>query len=240
MKQFAFFPPAAVAVVLGLAGCGGDLTLPASPPAGLRVDVLQGDGQTGTVGDTLPNPVVVQVRTEAGAAMAGQTVVFVDASGGATAFDPDTTVTNERGQAVTRWVLGTAPGTYNAEARLVSTGDIPVSPAELQASAVAGVPDTVRADSPTIQGGHRGEQVVAPPVVVVVDRFGNPVPGAEVKWKVENGNGEVSPDEDALTDADGRSTVTWTLGNRVGVQQLKAEVGEIFGSPVTFTATILF
>jgi hypothetical protein len=73
-----------------------------------------------------------------------------------------------------------------------------------------------------------------------VDRFGNPVPGAEVKWKVENGNGEVSPDEDALTDADGRSTVTWTLGNRVGVQQLKAEVGEIFGSPVTFTATILF
>jgi Big-like domain-containing protein len=240
MKQFALSAPAVAGLLLGLAGCGGDLTLPGSTTTGLSLAVLQGDGQTGTVGQALPSPVVVVLRTESGAPMPDRKVVFVQTTGGSgDAFDPDTAVTNSEGQALTHWVLGTAPGTYSAEARVVPEDDTAL-PVRLQAAAVPGAPDSVRADGPTMQSGRRGQPVAEPLVVAVVDRYGNPVPGVEVKWKVENGNGELSPADGTVTDADGQSSVTWTLGNRIGVQQATAEVKDVIGSPVTFTATVLF
>jgi hypothetical protein len=191
------------------------------------------------VGEALPSPVVVVVRTESGTAMAGRTVAFVGTGAGG-AFEPDTTLTDDQGKALTHWVLGTTPGAYGAEARVVPNGDTPAQPLQLQAEAVASAPDTVRADGPTIQGGHRGEQVAEPLVVMVVDRYGNPVVDVEVKWKVEQGNGELSPQEGTPTGADGRSSVIWTLGNRIGVQQATAEVKDVIGSPVSFRATVGF
>jgi Big-like domain-containing protein len=239
MKQFALSPPAAVALLLGLAGCGGDLTLPASTPTGLSLAVLDGDRQTGTVGQPLQNPVVVEVKTGAGAPMPDRQVVFVATGSGAGTFDPDTALTDAQGKALTHWVLGTAPGTYTAEARIVPQDDS-APPVAFQAAAVAGAPDSVRADSPLIQSGFRGQPVDQSLVVLVVDRYGNPVPGVEVKWKADNGNGELSPADGTVTGADGRSGVIWTLGNRIGIQQATAEVKDLIGSPVTFSATVLF
>jgi Big-like domain-containing protein len=242
MKQFALFPPAAAALCVGLAGCGGDLTLPASTPTVLNLAVLQGDGQTGTVGQPLPNPVVVVVRTDAGVPIPDRQVVFAQtAIGTDDTFDPATVVTDAQGKALTHWVLGTTPGAYSAQATVVPQGDtvLPV-PVQLQAAAVADAPDSVRADGPAIQTGRRGEPVPEPLVVAVVDRYGNPVAGVEVTWKTEHGNGEVSPAEGTVTDADGRSGVTWTLGNRIGIQQATAEVHDLIGSPVTFSATVAF
>src|SRR6476659_2576571 len=110
MKQFALFPPAA-ALCLGLAGCGGDLTLPASTPTSLRLAVLQGDGQTGTVGQPLPTPVVVVVRTDAGATIPDRQVVFAQPTIVTNVtFDPATVVTYVQCKALTHWVLGTTPG----------------------------------------------------------------------------------------------------------------------------------
>jgi hypothetical protein len=77
-------------------------------------------------------------------------------------------------------------------------------------------------------------------VVRVVDRFGNPVPDAAVAWQVTSGQGDVSAGS-TPTDATGKATVTWTLGNRIGVQKLTAATsGSVTGAPVTFTATVLF
>jgi len=242
MKQFALVPPAAAALFLGVAGCGGDLTLPASTPTSLSLALLQGGDQTGTVGQPLPNPVVVVVRTEAGVPIPDRQVVFVQATSETNdAFDPDTVLTDAQGKALTHWVLGTTPGSYSAQATVIPQGDtvVPV-PLQLQAAAVADAPDSVRADGPTIQSGLRGEAVAEPLVVAVVDRYGNPVAGVEVNWKTDHGNGEVSPSGATVTDADGRSGVTWTLGNRIGIQQATAEVKDLIGSPVTFSATIAF
>ena len=239
MKRFALISPAA-ALALGLAGCGGDLSLPGPTPGGVSLAVLQGDGQTGTVGQPLPSPVVVVVRTGEGVPMPDRLVVFVDSATDATdAFDPDTVVTNAQGQALTHWVLGTTPGPYAAVASVIPQSDT-IVPASISASAVAGAPDSVRAAGPTIQTGHRGQPVDEPLVVAVVDRFGNPVAGVEVKWKVESGNGSLSPSEGTVTDADGHSSVAWTLGTRIGVQQATADVEDVIGSPVTFSATVPF
>jgi hypothetical protein len=75
--------------------------------------------------------------------------------------------------------------------------------------------------------------------VLVLDRFGNPVGGAEVGWDVTAGRGTVSSPQ-TVTGADGKATVTWTLGVGIGVQKLAARIEGAHGSPVTFTATVLF
>ena len=103
---------------------------------------------------------------------------------------------------------------------------------------MAGAPDTLRATAPLTQPGRRGGQVPEAPAVLVLDRFGNRVPGATVRWNVTAGGGEVSGGE--TTDADGGATALWTLGNGVGAQKLTATVEGAHGSPVTFTAFVLF
>jgi hypothetical protein len=204
------------------------------------VALVGGGDQTGTVGEELPAPVIVEVKTDVGEPLAGRQVAFVPAQSAAGGrFDPDTARTDTEGKAVTHWVLGTAVGVYTAEARLVAGSDSVLPPVPLQATAGPGTPDTLRALEPVVQSGHRNEPLDAPLVVMAVDRFGNPVAGAEVKWDVSNSNGEVSA-ETTPTGSDGKASVVWTLGNRVGVQRATASLEGAQGSPVTFAATVLF
>jgi hypothetical protein len=227
----------AVLLLIGLLSCGGDLTLPGTSAAGLNVTVVKGDKQQGAVGQALPDPVVVVVKTDAGELMADRRVDFVAQSAGVGGFDPATAVTDSVGEASTRWVLGTAPGVYLAEARVIAP-DTSVQPAvTFQAAAVAGAPDTLRAVGPTSQPGRRGQPLAEPLVVMTVDEFGNPVPGAQVEWTSDEG--ELSADT-TDTGADGTASVTWTLGDKVGFQKAAATVEGATGSPVTFTSVVLF
>jgi len=73
----------------------------------------------------------------------------------------------------------------------------------------------------------------------VVDRYGNPVPDVSVAWQVTAGQGQVGALA-TMTDVDGKASVAWTLGNRIGVQKLTAATGSVTGSPITFTVTVLF
>lgn len=242
MKRIALSWRLSVATMsLALLGCSADLTLPGSTTTpGLALAVVQGDDQIGTVGEPLPAPVVVEVKTDGGQPMASRRVAFVPAPGPGTAgFDPDTAVTDADGHAETHWVLGTTTGVYTAEARLVAGGDSVLPAATLQATAGAGDPDTLRAVGETIQSGSRGEPLEKPLVVATVDRFGNPVAGVVVKWDASNGDGELSA-KTTVTGADGTTSVIWTLGTRVGVEQCTARVDGAEGSPVRFVATVLF
>ena len=83
---------------------------------------------------------VVQVSTEAGVPMVGRKVAFVASGDGTQGFQPDTAVTDAQGQAVTRWVLGTAAGDYAAEARIVALGDSVVPVVPIHAAARPGAP----------------------------------------------------------------------------------------------------
>jgi hypothetical protein len=220
-------------------GCGGDLTLPTSSGEGLDLSILGGNGQIGTVGQELPEPLVVGVES-GGAPIEGRKVAFVvvgDPAAGR--LNPDTAVTGPDGRAIARWVLGTEPGPHEVEARLVVSEPAPAPMAVFEASAVAGEPDTVRAVSPVSQPGRTEQPTPDDPTVLVLDRFGNPVGGAAVDWEVTAGKGSVSSAR-TETGTDGRSAVTWTLGPGIGVQKLRARVEGAHGSPVTFTATVLF
>jgi hypothetical protein len=198
---------------------------------------VDGDAQIGTVGEALQKPLLVQVLNDRQQPAAGREVVFeLSPSSPAGEVTPDTAVTNEAGMAIARWVLGTAPGSYAVVARLV---DVEGQLQEFRAEARAAAPDTLSADSPLAQPARREQAVETPPVVRVVDRFGNPVAGVPVAWQVTAGQGRVS-EPISITDADGKTSVTWTLGNRIAVHKLTATIGTVTGSPVTFTAYVLF
>lgn len=239
MKQIAFVSLPAAALALGLAGCGDNLTLPTRPLAGLSMSVFLGDGQRGTVGEPLPAQVVVVVRDGSGAPSPGQPVAFIQDGGGNGTFSPDTVLTNDQGQAASQWKLGTTPGPYSAIARVVAPEDSSPPAVTLTADAEVGSPDSIRALSASTQLAHRNEPVGDPPRVVVVDRFGNPVPGAEVEWAAEEGNGELSA-EQTTTGADGTTGVDWTLGNRIGVQRITATVAGASEPTVEFAAGVPF
>ena len=230
--------PLLAAVVAASLACGEDLALPDPSGSGLELTVASGNGQTGTVGAQLADPLVIKVLAEGGQPVLGSRVAFLATGEGAGSLDPDTAETNAQGEVVARWVLGTVPGSQSGEARLVTDLETPPS-AQFQASAVAAAPDTVRAMSPLTQQGRRGEEVDSPLVVVAVDRYGNPVPGVTIIWAVTVGEGEVSQ-EQTPTGSDGTASVTWELGGRIGVQRVTASLDGASGSPVTFSATVLF
>ncbi len=225
--------------VAGAWGCGSDLDLPSASGEGVDLAIVGGNGQTGTVGQELSDPLEVRVAAD-GVPIPGHMVAFVvngDAAAGR--IEPDTAVTGSDGRATARWVLGSEAGAYEVQARLVVTEPAPPPSAVFEASALAGEPDTLRAASPASQPGRIAQPVSDAPTVRVVDQFGNAVPGAAVTWNVTAGGGTASSGETA-TGADGEATVTWTLGLGVGVQKLTARVEGAHGNPVTFTATVLF
>jgi hypothetical protein len=129
-------------------------------------------------------------------------------------------------------------GQHRVEARLVADAAAP-PPVSFSAEATAGPPDTLAEASALFRAGRRGAELPEPLVVRVADRFGNPVAGAAVTWTVAGGDGELSTDQ-SRTAPDGTAAVTWTLGQRIGVQRVLASIGGVNGSPVTFSATVLF
>lgn len=219
---------------LVLLACSSDLTLPDDgggtdgPDA---ITVQDGDGQDGTVGETLATALVVRVTSD-GEPAAGQGVVF-EADDGSGELAPDTTVTDGGGEATARWTLGSTPGQQSASARLIAGGRL----VRFTADAAVGPAALLGLVSGDDQQGEAFEPLPNPLVVEVTDRFGNPVAGVDVRWSVTAGRGELSDDEVA-TDAAGRAQVTWTLGFFLGTQRAEARVDGLDGSPVNFTAGI--
>ena len=239
MTKRATLRAAQSALLLLLAGCGSDITLPSDSGVGLNLSRVDGDGQRGTVGAPLPAPLVVRVAATGNTAVAGRRVVFSPVGeGSAVRLEPDTARTDADGTASSIWVLGTEAGQHQVEAHLIAD-DVAPAPVRFSAEAIAGPADSLASASALDRAGRRGDELSDPLVVRVADRFGNPVSGATVTWEVTIGDGALSA-HTTPTGADGTASVTWELGDRVGVQRVAASVSGVAGSPVNFTATVLF
>ncbi len=91
--------------------CGFDagFSAQAQLPLSQRVGIISGGGQPGTVGTSLTYPIVIQVLKADGTYDTGVSVKFRAISRGST-YSPADTITDSRGQATTRWTLGTVAG----------------------------------------------------------------------------------------------------------------------------------
>ncbi|WP_420128360.1 Ig-like domain-containing protein [Longimicrobium sp.] len=225
----------AAALLVGLlaAGCNGDVVGGGQRPA--RMVVVSGDLQTATVGEELPQPLVVRVLDDSNEPVRSQLVNFVVTAGGGAVF-AGAALTNENGEARERWRLGTVAGdTQRVEARAVdaTTGEALVF-AVFRAVAQAGAPSTITPVAAQVNG-LAGLPVADSVAAVVRDGYGNPVAGAQVAWTVTGGGGSVSPATSA-TNAQGIARAQWTLGGSLSPQTLQAAAGVNITTTVTANA----
>ena len=221
---------------LALAACGGEgLTLPPEGEAA-HITVLHGDGQSGRVGETLDDSLVVEVTDTRDRPVAGATVNFTFPDGDAEAA-PATATTNSDGIAWSKLTLGTQVGPAPGVAEVpVDPGITPVR-VTFTATTLAGNAHGIALISGDNQSAPVNTALPAPLVVQVTDQSGNPISGVTITWSV-TGDGSVS-DETTVTDANGQTSVTRTLGPTAGQQTALATAGGLAGSPVTFTHTAI-
>lgn len=214
------------------AGCGEAGGPGSGPPATLAL--VAGDGQTGTVGRPVRDPLTVKVADADGNGVRGIGVSWEVASGGGSVSAASVT-TNSAGEASVQYTLGTVAGADNQLVR-ARVPELSGSPVTFTASAEPDVASRLAGVSGIDQEGPAGQMLPAPLVVAARDQFRNPVSGVRVTWAVATGGGSISATVD-FTNSSGQSGVRWTLGPTPGQQTATASAGTLSGSPVVFVAT---
>ncbi|MDX1567881.1 MAG: Ig-like domain-containing protein, partial [Longimicrobiales bacterium] len=186
-----------------LAACGGGDG--ATGPGGAENLVkVEGDQQSGIVGEALSVDPTVQVRNADGDPVSGVSVEFQVTSGGGS-VSVSTRTTDAQGRASTTWTLGTSTATD--QLLEASTGSLT---ATFSADPQPGPATTLEIASGDGQQVSQPSTTLPDPLVVEVsDTYGNPVEGVSVEFTTSNGS--VSPSQ-ATTDASGRAQTTATVG----------------------------
>jgi hypothetical protein len=194
----------------------------------VQIAAVSGDGQRGSVGSELGDPLIVRVTDEFGNPVANVSVEW-DAGGGSA--DPQTSTTGADGQATMRWTLGSSVGTQTATA---TNDNLTGSPIRFTSTAAAGSADRLVQVSGNNQSANPGAELAQPLVVQLVDRQGNGVSGRAVTWVLGAGGGRVASNT-STTDGDGKARASWTLGPSSGTNTMNAVVSGV--GVVGFTAT---
>jgi hypothetical protein len=197
--------------------------------------LVSGNGQSGTPGQTLANPLTVEVTDSAGNGVSGVTVAFAVTSGGGS-VSAASVVTNSSGLASTTLILGATAGANTVRA---SAGTLAGSPLTFTATGTAAGPGPAAnlvLVSGNGQSGTAGQPLASPFTVRVTDSNGNAVSGATVTFAVVSGGGALSATT-VTTNSLGIAASTLVLGTIVGTNTVTATSGTLAGSPITFTAT---
>ena len=209
------------------AGAGSvDFTATADPGNPSAVVVVSGNGQSATVGTTLPNPLVVRIVDSHGNVIPGVTVSFAQNGGSLSA---SSATTSSSGEAQTVWTLPTAAGGYTTNASVTGLGV-----AQFSATALAGAAASWAKTRGDNQSGSAGEVLPESLTVRVLDQHGNPVSGVSVTW-TPNGGGSVSP-ATSVTSSTGHASTRRTLATTPGTNTTTATASGL--GQLTFTATV--
>ena len=194
-----------VCAVTALACGSEDLVLPPSTAAS-RIDVVEGNGQSGSAGMPLPRPLVVRLLDEAGSGVPGQEVNWIVSTGGGSA-NPVTDTTNAEGLASAEWTLGPVEGPNTLDVVVSGIGPVTFTAMAGDEAGAEPVPSashsTVSAD-PTLIHAVTGSSTIR---VTVRDDNGAPVAGAIVSLTA-SGSGNMVVQPTGPTGPDGVATGT--------------------------------
>lgn len=187
------------------------------------------DGQSGPVGDPLPQPVAVVVRDVTGSPVAGAVVVFTALGGsGLTSLSETAAVVaaDANGRAETPWTMGTVPGSYSLTAEV---SGVPTQ--TFVATALVG-PAYEIVKSGDAQSGPVNTNLPATIGITVRDRFQNLVSGVPVTFSPASGSSVSTPDD--LTNSSGQASTQWKMPTVAGAVSLNVAAGPLSAS---FSAT---
>jgi adhesin/invasin len=190
----------------------------ARPADAVGLVLRAGDRQTGTVGKTLRQPVILRAVDAHGNPVPGVTVTVSVTSGAAS---DSLLSTDSTGHGRVRWTLGTAVGAQHLRAHMRGAK----SSLEVSARALPAGPSRLTFIAPPA-AGLAGQLLPKPIVAELSDTHGNPLVKRTIVFT--SSNGSVSPIR-VVTDSTGRVRVRWKLGKKSGPAKLTARVP---GSPV--------
>ena len=185
---------------------------------------VSGDAQQGTLGSELAHPLVVEVRNWYDNPVQGVQVTFTVTIGEGRLNKQSTVehvTTNVDGRATSTLTLGGDPGRNSVEVSVEGISRTEVFNAE--AVLPPPMPTVLSIVSGDNQSGLTGEALANPFVVEVRDENGSVSEGVSVTFTVTAGDGILQP-EIALTNADGRTESTLTLGDNPGTNMVTVSV----------------
>lgn len=218
-------------------------------PIALMNCELSGDGQSGPVGSTLPQPLTIKLTSRGGPVSMPVTFVLGSFPRGAKgqSLSVTSTQTDANGTASTTLTLGDSTGTYRVGVGRVACFPLPGHAPSFTETATGGM--TLAALSPLSQNATVTKKLTAP-LKVSVTAGGKPSTGTNVRWdfislpsgttgqdllEVKGFPSTVVASRDVPTDANGESDVQVQLGNMTGDYLVAAQVTGATPSRVTFS-----
>jgi hypothetical protein len=189
--------------------------------------LVSGGKQSGTVGTTLPAPLVVKAKDAFGNVVPNASITFTDGSNGS--FFPNPGITGSNGQTSVVYTLPTVAKTITVTA---TSGSVFVKITE---SAVAGPPAMVNIVQGNNQTAHIRNKLAKNLIVSVTDQYGNGLPNLTVNF-TDNAGGTFS-NPSPITGSTGQVSVTYTTPGVTGTVTIDASYGTL--SPAVFTETVI-
>ena len=190
--------------------------------------VVSGAKQSGTVGTTLPLPIVVRAKDAVGNLVPNASVNFTDGLGGK--FNPNPAVTGSNGQASTTYTLPTVA--KNAITVTVTSGSAILRITE---QSVAGPPIQLVIIQGNNQTAHPNNKLPKTIIVELEDQYNNGIANQTINFSDNGAGGSFSP-ASAVTGTTGRATTTYTTGPNTGVVTINATFGTL--PPAVFTENV--
>jgi hypothetical protein len=191
------------------------------------VTVVSGGKQSGTVGTTLPLPLVVKAKDVNGVIVVGAPITFSDSLTGT--FSPNPAITGSNGQASTTYTLPTAAKIITVKA---SAGAATVNITETSLAGPATALNIVQGNN---QSAHPNNNLPKKLIVSVTDQYGNGISGVTVNF-TDKGAGGIFTPISPVTASNGQATTVYTTGPNLGTVTIDASTSTL--GPVVFTETV--
>ena len=191
------------------------------------LSVASGSKQVGTVGTTLPLPIVIRAKDAVGNLVPGATVAFTDGTGGT--FSPNPAITDSTGQATTSYTLPTVAKSLTVTA---SVGSIKTTAAEQSNAGPATAMTIVQGNNQT---AHVNTKLAKALIVSITDQYQNGIPGLTVTF-TDNSAGGTFSTTTPITNNHGQASVTYTTPASTGTVNITATYSTL--PPAQFTETV--
>ena len=174
------------------------------PTTASSIEMADGNGQFGAVGQELANPLVVLVTDQNGNPVEGVAVQWAAQGGGS--VSAETVQTGSDGRASVRRTLGTEPGEQGTTA---AVSGLDGSPITFVSTATDGESLILALETQPSGTAQSGVELAVQPVIQLKDPDGNDLPqsGLEVTASL-GGTGTLGGTVARATDASGRATFT--------------------------------
>ena len=192
------------------------------------LSTVSGGKQSGTVGTTLPLPLVVKAKDAVGNAVPNASIAFTDGSNGTIVPNPATTGSN--GQVSVTYTLPTVAKTITVTASSGSIID------KITESALPGPPASINIVQGNNQTAHVHNLLAKSLIVSVTDQYLNGIAGLTVTFS-DNGAGGTFSNTMPVTNSAGKVTVTYTTPSVPGTVTITASYSTL--TPATFTETVI-